>query len=99
MGPGLDRLPGPLRQQVRSDQPPHRLGQPVVITLHPGPGVLSAPAGADNDSSTAVTTSAHSGLRSPEMTPAPSNVVSTRSDRSSNLSSGPSPEVSGSDRA
>ena len=46
--------------------------------------VSSAPAGADSASSTAVTTEAHSGVRSPVSTPAPSNVVSSLTDRSSN---------------
>ena len=46
--------------------------------------VSSAPAGADSASSTAVTTAAHCGVRSPCSTPAPSNVVSSLTDRSSN---------------
>ena len=33
MHPRLDRLPGPLRQQPAGDQPPHRLGQRVVVPL------------------------------------------------------------------
>ena len=46
--------------------------------------VSSAPAGADSASSTVATTEAHSGVRSPCSTPAPPNVVSSRTDRSSN---------------
>ena len=46
--------------------------------------VSSAPAGADSASSTVLTTEAHSGVRSPCSTPAPPNVVSSRTDRSSN---------------
>ena len=38
--PGLDRLPGPLRQQARRGQPPHRLGQRVVVPLPLGPVVV-----------------------------------------------------------
>ena len=38
--PDLDRLPGPLRQQVRGGQPAHRLGQRVVVPLLLGPVVL-----------------------------------------------------------
>ena len=38
--PGLDRLPGPLRQQVRRGQPAHRLGQRVVVPLPLGPVVF-----------------------------------------------------------
>ena len=44
----------------------------------------SAPAGADSASGTVPTIDAHSGLRSPVRTPAPSNVVSSLTDRSSN---------------
>ena len=40
MRPDLDRLPGPLRQQPGRGQAAHRLLQPVVIPLLPGPGVL-----------------------------------------------------------
>ena len=54
-------------------------------------------AGADSDSSTAVTMAAHSGVRSPEMTPAPAKVVSTRTCRSSK--DGSSLSSSGRDRA
>ena len=36
---GLDRLPGPLRQQAGGQQPLHRLGQRVVVALRPGPQV------------------------------------------------------------
>ena len=43
----------------------------------------SAPAGAPSASSTAPTTAAHSGVRSPVSTPAPPNVVSSRTARSS----------------
>ena len=46
--------------------------------------VSSAPAGADSASSTAPTTEAHSGVRSPVSTPAPSKVVSSLTDRSPN---------------
>ena len=46
----------------------------------------SAPAGADRASSTVATIEAHSGVRSPVSTPAPPNVVSTRTDRSPNAS-------------
>ena len=59
----------------------------------------SAPAGADSASSTAVTIDAHSGVRSPDSTPAPSNVVSSRTDRSPNASSWPWSGSAGSDRA
>src|SRR5580700_453453 len=38
----LDRLPGPLRQQVRGQQPLHRLGQRVVVPLGAGPQVPAA---------------------------------------------------------
>ena len=38
--PGFDRLPGPLRHQVRRGQPPHRLGQRVVVPLPLGPVVF-----------------------------------------------------------
>ena len=69
-----------------------------MVALLLCPGVLR-PAGADRDSSTAVTTAAHSGVKSPEITPAPWNVVSTVTLRSSNVSSGrSSPPPSGSDR-
>ena len=61
--------------------------------------VSSAPAGADSASSTAPTTEAHSGVKSPCNTPAPPNVVSSRSDRSPNASSLPSSGFPGSDRA
>ena len=47
----------------------------------------SAPAGADSASSTVATIEAHSGVRSPVRTPAPPNVVSSFTDRSSNASS------------
>ena len=40
MRPGLDRLPGPLRQQAAGGQRPHRLGQRVVVPLPLGPVVL-----------------------------------------------------------
>ena len=36
---GLDRLPGPLREQARGQQPAHRLFQRVVVPLRPGPQV------------------------------------------------------------
>ena len=49
--------------------------------------VSSAPAGAASASSTAATASAHSGVRSPDRTPAPWNVVISRTARSSNVSS------------
>ena len=39
---GLDRLPGPLGQQIRGQQPPHRLPQRVMIALRPGPQVPAA---------------------------------------------------------
>src|SRR5271166_819661 len=61
--------------------------------------VSSAPAGADRASSTVVTTAAHSGVKSPFNTPAPPNVVSSRTDRSSNSPSGSLSGVSGRDRA
>ena len=61
--------------------------------------VSSAPAGADSASSTVATTEAHSGVRSPVSTPAPSNVVSSFTDRSSNPSSCSSSGVLGRDRA
>ena len=61
--------------------------------------VSSAPAGADSASSTAPTTAAHSGVRSPPRTPAPSNVVSSRTDRSSNPSSLSLSGAPGRDRA
>ena len=60
--------------------------------------VSSAPTGAASDSSTAVTTAAHSGVKSPFSTPAPPNVVSTVTRRSSNADS-VSPSCSGRDRA
>ncbi len=37
---GLDRLPGPLRQQARGDQPPHRFLQGVMAALRLAPGIL-----------------------------------------------------------
>ena len=37
----LDRLPGPLRQQIRGQQPAHRLGERVVVALRPGPQILA----------------------------------------------------------
>ena len=40
--PDLDRLTGPLRQQVRRDQAAHRLLQRVVVPLGVRPGVLGA---------------------------------------------------------
>ena len=52
--------------------------------------VSSAPAGPASASSTAVTMAAHSGVRSPAITPAPANVVSTRSRRSSKAGPGSS---------
>ena len=51
----------------------------------------SAPAGADSASSTVATIEAHSGVRSPVSTPAPPNVVSTRTHRSANASSSSPP--------
>ena len=51
----------------------------------------SAPAGADSASSTVPTIDAHSGDRSPVSTPAPPNVVSTRTHRSANASSSSPP--------
>ena len=50
----------------------------------------SAPAGADSASSTVATTAAHSGVRSPVITPAPWNVVSSRTPRSANPRAGSS---------
>ena len=50
----------------------------------------SAPAGADSASSTLATTAAHSGVRSPVSTPAPWNVVSSRTPRSANPRAGSS---------
>ena len=50
----------------------------------------SFPAGADSASSTLATTAAHSGVRSPFITPAPWNVVSSRTPRSPNAWSGSS---------
>ena len=38
--PDLDRLPGPLGQQARRDQPPHGLLERVVVPLLPGPVVF-----------------------------------------------------------
>ena len=35
----LDRLSSPPGQQVRGQQPPHRLGQGVVVALRPGPQI------------------------------------------------------------
>ena len=86
--PHLHRLPGPLREQPARDQAAHRVFKRIVKPLLPGPGVLR-PIGADSDSSTAVTTAAHSGVDH-QMTPATANVVSTRSLRSSKASSGSS---------
>ena len=40
MRPDLDRLPGPLREQVRGDEPAHGLLQRIVIALLPRTGVL-----------------------------------------------------------
>ena len=40
----------------------------------------SSPPGADSASSTFATTAAHSGVRSPDTTPAPPKVVSSRTD-------------------
>ena len=37
---GLNRLPGPLRQQPGADQPPHRLLQSVMAALRLAPGIL-----------------------------------------------------------
>ena len=37
---GLNRLPGPLRQQPGGDQPPHRLLQRVMAALRLAPGIL-----------------------------------------------------------
>ncbi len=53
------------------------------------------PAGADSASSTDVTIAAHSAVRSPRMTPTPSTVVSTDTDRSSRGSSSGSSSGSG----
>ena len=50
----------------------------------------SAPAGADSASSTCATIAAHSGVRSPVRTPAPWNVVSSRTPRSPNAPAGSS---------
>ena len=49
--------------------------------------VVFLPPGADSASSTFATTAAHSGVRSPDTTPAPPKVVSSRTERSSNASS------------
>ena len=40
MRPGLDRLPGPLGQQITGDQTAHGLLQGIVVALVPGPVVL-----------------------------------------------------------
>jgi integrase/recombinase XerD len=61
--------------------------------------VSCAPAGADSASSTAPTTAAHAGVRSPPSTPAPPNVVSSRTARSSNARPGFSSGTSGRDRS
>ncbi len=53
------------------------------------------PSGADRASSTEVTIAAHSAVRSPRMTPTPSTVVSTDTDRSSRGSSSGSSSGSG----
>ena len=50
----------------------------------------SSPAGADSASSTFPTTAAHSGVRSPVITPAPWKVVSSRTPRSPNSRAGSS---------
>ena len=42
---GLDRLPGPLREQVGGQEPLHRLGERVVVALRPGPQVPAAVGG------------------------------------------------------
>ena len=81
--PGLDRLPGPLRQQPGRGQSAHRLGQRVVVPLPLGPVVVLA-AGADSASSTAATAAAHSAVRSPCRTPAPPMVVASFTSRSAN---------------
>ena len=69
--PGLDRLPGPLRQQARGDQPPHRLLQRVVVPLRVAagrpprrPGRTARPAPRSRPRRTP-------GVRSPPSTPAP----------------------------
>ena len=81
-GPGLDRLPGPLRQQPGCDQAAHGLLEGVVVPLLLRPVVL-APGEAVSWSSTVPTVLTHSGVRSPWMIPAPWNVVWTFTDRSS----------------
>ena len=58
----------------------------------------SAPAGAPSASSTAPTTAAHSGVRSPDITPAPWNVVSRCTARSSDVRAGSSSGRSDRDR-
>ncbi len=45
VGPDLDRLPGPLRQQARRDQPPHRVLQRVMVALAVGAVVVGAAGG------------------------------------------------------
>ena len=67
--PDLHRLPGPLRQQVRGDQPPHRLGRARRGTAGPVVRSSSSSAGAPARPAPAPTTSAHSGVRSPCTTP------------------------------
>ena len=68
---GLDRLPGPLRQQPGGDaaaaSPPATRHGSAAAALR----ASSAPAGADRASSTVATSDAHSGVRSPVSTPAP----------------------------
>ena len=59
----------------------------------------SAPAGADSASSTVPTTAAHSGVRSPVITPAPPKVVTSRTARSSNARAGSSSGSSDRDRS
>ena len=94
MHSGFDRLPGPLRQQPRGDHALHGLMQRIVVPLRLA-AVILRPGRADSASSTVVTIEAHSGVRSPDSTPAPSKVVSSLTERSSNLSSGPLSWVSG----
>ena len=76
--PDLHRLPGPLRQQVGRDQAAHRLGQRVVVPLLLGPVIVRSRPGRTARPAPCATTAAHSGVRSPVITPAPWNVVSSR---------------------
>ena len=86
MRPHPHRLPGPLREQAGGDQAAHRVLQRVVIPLVLGPGVLRPRWRGQRvqyrgDDRRALR------RQIPEITPAPPNVVSTRTWRSSKFGS------------